>query len=114
MPALVETKYESDQGTIHRFLLTPNYAAAAGTPPTGAVDSDIRPKVSKANNEFGIRPRGVRLSRIIGTAPDTCRKYAFLSVLTAIEWNSTAFNPGASVTIGTDTYTIVVRVPEDY
>lgn len=114
MVAFTDTKYESDLGSIHRILLSPDYAAQAGTPPTGAVDNDIRPKVSKNNNEFGIRPRGVRLSRTVGTAPDTFKKYAFLAVLTPTAFNGATFNPGATVTIGTTAYTVVARVPEDY
>lgn len=114
MVARTDTKYEADSGTIHRILLTPDYAAAAGTPPTGAVNSDIRPKVSKTNGEFGIRPRGVNLSRTVGTAPDTFKKYAFLPVLAATVFVGTAFAPGATVTIGGVDWIVVTREPEDY
>ena len=114
MVARADTKYEGNDASVHRILLTPEYAAAAGSPPTGAVDNDIRPKVSKTNGEFGLRPRGVRLSRTIGTAPDTFKKYAFLPVLTIANFNSPTFANGATVTIGSDTWTIVAKVAEDY
>ena len=114
MVARTETKYEANSGTIHRILLTPDFAAAAGTPPEGAVNSKIRPKVSKTDREFGIRPRGVTLSRTIGTAPDTFKKYAFLVVLTATDWNSAAYAPEAEITIGSLTYKVVNQVDEDF
>lgn len=114
MPARTDTKYESDLGTIHRILLTPDFAAAAGAAPAGDITSNIRPKVSKSNGEFGLRPRGVRVSRTLGTDPDTFKKYAFLPVLSATVFAGTTFNSGAEVTIGGITYTVVSRVSEDY
>lgn len=114
MPARTDTKYESDTGSIHRILLTPAYAASAGTPPAGAVDSDIRPKVSKTNGEFGLRPRGVNLSRTVGTAPDTFKKYAFLPVLSAVAFAGNTFAPGATVSIDGVDWKVVTREPEDY
>lgn len=114
MTARTVTKYEADLGSIHSISLTPDYAAAAGTPPTGDVNNDIKPKVSKTNREFGLRPRGVSLSRTLGTAPDTFKKYAFLPVLTSTDFNGTSYAPGATVTIGGTAWTVVTRVPEDY
>lgn len=114
MVARTRTKYQSDLGSIHRILLTPTFAAAAGAAPTGDVDNDIKPKVSKTNKEHGLRPRGVTLSLTLGTAPNTFVKYAFLPVLTETAYNSTAFSPEATVSIGGTDWTVVSRRPEDY
>lgn len=114
MPALVTVKYEGDDSQVYNLKLTTDYAAAAGTEPVGGVTSDIKPKISKTNREHGIRPRAVRLVRTVGTAPDTFKKYAFLPVLTSVEWNSGAFSPGAAINIGTTAYTVSSRIAEDY
>lgn len=114
MAARTDTKYEANAGTIHRILLTPEFAAVAGTPPTGAVNSRIRPKVSKTDREFGIRPRGVTLVRTIGTPPDTFKKYTFLVVLTPADWASPGFSEGSTITIGSIDYKVVSLVDEDF
>lgn len=114
MPAKVTTKYEADNGDIHGIILSPDFSAQAGTPPTGDVSSPIKAKVSKSNREFGIRPRGCRLSRIIGTAPDTFKKYAFLPVLTPAAFATAAFAIGATITIDGTDWTIAAKVGEDY
>ena len=114
MVAFVQTKYEADSGDIHGIRLTPDYSAAAGTAPTGDVNNSIKVKVSKTNREFGIRPRGVRLSRTVGTAPDTFKKYAFLPVLGAVEFAGAGFAIGTTITIGGIDYTVIAKVPEDF
>lgn len=114
MVARLDTKYESDAGTIHRLLLSPDFGAAAGTAPTGAIDSEVRPKITKGNTEFGLRPRGVRLSVTVGTSPNTFKKYAFLPVLTPTAFGSATFALGATVSVGGVDYTVVGRLPEDY
>lgn len=114
MVAFVSTLYEGDDGTLYQIRLTPDYAAAAGTAPTGTDVSDINVKVSKSNREFGIRPRRVRLARTVGTAPDTFRKYATLPILRATEFATAAYNKGATVTVGGVDYTVVGRQGEDF
>lgn len=114
MPAQVTKTYQSNAGTNHLLSLTPDYAAAVGSDPTGGTPSKIKAKITKGNREFGIRPRGVRLSRTIGTAPDTFKKYAFLPVLTEADWNSATFADGATITVGAIDYVIVASIPEDY
>lgn len=114
MAARVSTKYESNDGEIHSIGLSADRAAVAGTAPTGAINNSIKAKISKTNGEYGLRPRGVVLTRTVGTAPDTFKKYAFLPVLTAAEYNSAAFAIGVEITIGLIVWTIVSKVPEDY
>lgn len=108
------TKYESDDGEIHAIRLTSAYLAAAGTAPSGGVTSDIIAKVSKSNREFGIRPRGVRLKRTIGTAPNQFQKYSFLAVLTPTAYDSAAFAKDAEITIDGIEWTVASKVPEDH
>lgn len=114
MPTLDDVKYEGDDGTVYNLKLTPDFAVAAGTEPVGGVSTKIKPKVSKSNREHGIRPRGVRLVRTVGTAPNTFKKYAFLPVLTAVEWNSGAYAPGAAINVGTTAYTVSSQLAEDF
>ena len=114
MPNRVKTKYQSNDDTIHVISLTPDYAAVAGTPPGGAVDSDIKVKVTKTNREHGIRPRGVRLYRFIGDPPEQAIRYGFLPVLTETAWEGAGFAPETTITIGSNTWKVLARQPEDY
>lgn len=113
MAARTRTKYESNGGDIHPISLTAAYAAAAGTAPAGAISNDIQVKVSKTNREFGLRPRGVRLYRTLGTAPNTFVRYAFLPVLTETAWDGNGFNPETEITINSISWKVLKRVPED-
>lgn len=114
MAAFVDTLYEADSGKKHPIRLTPEYNSVAGTPPASPATSNIRAKVSKTNREFGIRPRRVILSRTVGTAPNTFRKYAYLPVLTPTAYNSNTFALGATVTINSVDYDVVGKQNEDY
>lgn len=112
--AFTTTKYESDDGIIHPIRIATDRVAAAGTAPTGAVSSNAYAKISKTNREFGIRPRGVRLVRTLGTAPLTFKRYSFVPVLTAEAFDTDAFDPGAQVTVDGVAWTVAGRVPEDF
>lgn len=114
MPAKTTLKYEADGGSIHGLLLDPTRAAVAGAEPSGAVSSNIKAKVSKGNKEYGIRPRGVRLTRVVGTEPDTFRKYSFLPVLSLTAFASATFAVGAEIVIDGVTWEVAAKVPEDY
>lgn len=114
MATKTNAKYEANDGDIHQLLMEPERFAAAGTPPTGEINNKIKAKTSKTNREHGLRPRGVTLARVVGTAPDTFRKYSFLPVLTLTAWGSAAFAVGATITIGSISWEVVGQVPEDY
>ena len=114
MAAFVDTLYLSDKNVKHPIRLTPDYAAAAGSPPASGGSSDIKAKVTKTNREFGIRPRRVILSRTVGTGDSSFRKYAKLPVLTLTTFNSDAYALGASIDIGGTTYDVVSRQSEDF
>lgn len=114
MAVFSDTLYEANSGLIHKIRLSEASAAAAGSPPTGPATSDISAKVSKANAEFGIRPRNVRLSRVVGTGATAFREYKTLPVLTPAAFGTPAFAIGAEITIGGITWTIIVRNNEDF
>jgi hypothetical protein len=109
----VTTKYEDEDGNIHPIRLNSTHSAVAGTPPSGAVDSDISAKVSKSSRAYGLRPRGVRLSRIVGTSPDQFKRYSFLPVLTPTALAGSGFNIGSTITIDSVAWTVAKRVAED-
>lgn len=109
----VNTKYEDNDTAIHPIRLNSTHASVAGTAPTGAIDSNISAKVSKSARSYGLRPRGVRLSRLVGTAPDQFKRYAFLPVLTQAAFGTAAFNVGATITIDSVAWTVVKKVAED-
>jgi len=112
--AFLRTKYEADNGEIHPIRLNTLTAAVAGTAPEGATTSDIIAKVSKSNREFGIRPRGVILTRTVGTAPDTFTRRRFLPVLTEAAWGGSGFAPDATITINSIAWKVLRKVPEDF
>lgn len=114
MATFEDTKYEADDGSIHLIRLSSETLTQAGTPPIGDVDSEIKAKVSKGNREFGIRPRYVRGSAIVGTPPDDFRKYSSVPVLTPTDFASPAFALGGTFTIGGIVFTIIARFNEDY
>lgn len=111
---MINTKYESDEGTVHKIRLTSKALAAAGTPPAGAINHGLQVKVSKTTREFGIKPRGVRIAKSFGTAPDTFIKYRFLPVLTIANFSTAAFALGATITYDGASWEVVSRMPEDY
>lgn len=114
MVAFQDVKYETNEGDISLMRLLPDRASVAGTEPTNDANTSLRVKVSKSDREFGIRPRGVRLSRIVGTAPDTFRRYSFLPVTTPTAFATAAFQLGATITIGDTDWTVSARIEEDY
>ena len=112
MATFTRGKYQSNDGTIHPIRMEATRYAAAGAPPSGDADSEVKAKISNNNTEFGIRPRGLRLARTIGSGDNAFSKYAFLPVLTATAYN--AFSVNGEVTIGGEDWTIVAKQPEDF
>jgi len=107
-------KYEADSGEIYGMVIDPERAAASGTQPAGDVSSRMKVKISKTNREFGLRPRGVRLSRVVGTAPDQFRKYSFLPVVTQTAYDSPGFAIGSTITVDGTQWTVSTKLAEDY
>jgi hypothetical protein len=114
MAAYTNTKYEADDGSIHAIRLRAATAAVAGAAPTGAVDSDIKVKVTKTNREFGIRPRSITISQTKGEGEDTFKIYATIPILTETAFDAAANQLGATVNYNGETWTVVSRNAEDY
>lgn len=105
-------KYEAESGTIHPLRLDDARASVAGPAPAADIDSGAATvKISKSRGQFGIRPRGVRLVRTVGTAPNQFKKYTFLPCLTPARYN--ALTRGTDVTIGGTSWEVSKQVPED-
>lgn len=107
-------QYQSDAGDVHILRMSSARAAVAGSTAATGDSSSIRAKISKSNTEYGIRPRGVKLSRVVGTGDDASRKSSFLPVLTPTDFASAAFSIGGSITIGTIEWEIIAKVGEDF
>jgi hypothetical protein len=112
-------KYQSDKGTIHTLNMSKAKADVANnTEPESDVDSDILPKISKSNREYGLRPRGVRLYRDVtaGTGANaiTKRYNAFLPILKKETLGDTNFSKEKDVTYKGSTWKIGGLVQEDY
>ena len=114
MAAKSSYKYESNAGTIHLMKLTSIIGDAGGTQPAGAINSKIRPKLSKNDGEYGIRPRYVVAGRTVGTAPDTCVKYRKVPVFLATQFVDAAYQPGATLTIDSVPHEIISAYDEDF
>lgn len=112
-------KYESDAGSIHSLRLSKDKAAVANnTEPTGNVDSNVKPQISKSNRSYGLRPRGVRISRELtggsGDSAVTKTVYSFIPVLKKDTLGGTNFSIGKDVTYKSNTWKIIAEVAEDY
>lgn len=112
MPAKVKSKYEADNGDIHPIRLNPDTLAAAGSVPAGAYTSSLSADVRKGKREYGLGPRGVIISRTIGTAPDTFKRYAFIPVLSSANYDSGVFVVGGAITYKTIAHVVESLVPE--
>jgi hypothetical protein len=108
----VLSKYETNLTEVRPIKLSPAHLAVAGTPPSGAVDNPEGVKVTRNKRAIGLRPRGVRLARQVGTVPNQGNRYAFLPVLTNSAWSQPEFAVGATITIGGNQWTVIESVQE--
>lgn len=107
-------KYELNSGDVAAIRLSDADLGSAGSAPTGSQNLPFFVKVSKTNREFGVRPRGVRLVRSVGTPPNDFKKTKFLPVLTASAWGGTGFDIGDTITISTVEWKVAAKIDEDY
>lgn len=111
--AFTRTKYEANDGEIHPMRLNSLSVGSAGTLPAGVISNRIPAKVTKGNREFGLRPRGVRLVRTVGTAPNTFTRSAFLPLRSIVDADAPAYKEFEQITINTVVWTVGAFVPED-
>lgn len=107
-------KYQADNDAIHAIRMSSARLAVAGAQPAGNVDSDINVKISKSNRSYGIRPRGVTLTRPINPTEDDKIRRTFLPVLTPTAFEAAGFQKGATITIGGTQWRVTARLNEDY
>ena len=111
--AFVNTTYAANSGAIFPIRMKDTYFEALTTQSGGTATESAFVKVSKTNREFGLRPRGARLVRTVGAAPNTFKKYSFIQALTAASLTS-QLTVGSTIEIGGVTWTVLAHQPEDY
>jgi hypothetical protein len=112
------SKYEADNGAIHRIQLSAaKLAVASNTVPTAAIDSTVKVKISKGNREFGLRPRGVTMFRTLtgGTGGSAVSKnvYTFLPILSKTVFDGATFASETTHTYKGNTWTVLDKRQED-
>jgi len=114
MGRTVETKYQSDSGTVVRIRIGTDAAALASNPaPAGALDdSNIFAFASNpgSRRKKALNARGVVLGRSVGTAPDTFVRRTFVPILT--QAGLTAITVGTAITINGVAYTVRSKINE--
>lgn len=109
--AFVNAKYESTTlSGICLCRLSDGEFGVTGAEPAAAVDRSVKAYASGSRRRHGIHTRGIVVSKVFGTAPDTFKRYKFLTVLTTAAW--AAYNVGDIVTIGTEAWNVVRKIGE--
>lgn len=104
--------YQSDDGEVYNLRVSSDTVTAAGGS-AGATTSDMFVKVTKSDREFGMRPRYANLSETFTTAGGrTFKTYKRLPLTTLAAYN--ALSKGDTVTIGSISYEVAGKEPEDY
>lgn len=112
MASRFRVKYQSNFGSIHQMLITPEMANVVGTEPPGAVDSPLKAKVTRSRNAYGLKPRTVTASIQRGTTPFVYSERIVVPVLTNAEWIGPSFADDSTVNYKGEAWTIVGRSPE--
>lgn len=112
MAIRVKTKYQANNGYIHPISLKQETLLSAAIIPDGEVTNAISAKVSKGNRQYGLRPRGVVISRTFGIEPDTFKRYAFIPVLTLSAFNKAPFLVGYTIIYKEEVWTVESLVSE--
>lgn len=117
--AFTTTKYEADNGTIHRIRLQPETVAAtdgttANDPPEEDInDAAVSAKASRGANEIGLRPRAVggpwnEDGLPDGYKPGSSAEVVVLTPETYAEWTI-----GTSIDYNGGSFTVQTRRPQD-
>lgn len=109
MANFVDVPYESDLGIVCLIRVS-DAELAATTPSASPVDAPFHCLNSGSRRKFGIHPRGLVLSRIVGTAPNTFTKQSFLAAPTLAAYS--AASVGSTLSIGANAWTISGKRPE--
>lgn len=108
--AFVDRSYATDQGFVCLIRQSTAEAAASGGA-GGDADAPFHVYSSGSRRRFGIHARAVRLTRVVGAAPNTFTKSSMLSYPTAAAWAAAVV--GAAIAVGGVNWTISSKVPEE-
>jgi len=112
--AFKDYKYGLDSGSIVFVRVDDELEGKMGTAPEGAATIQMHAIINGSRKrEFGIHPRGVSLSRTLGTAPNQFKKYKFIPVLTSTAFSGEGFSKGAVIQISSVDWTVVDQVSEE-
>lgn len=109
---MANTKYQSDSGTIHSMRLSQAKLSVAGTPPTGDINSPLRATVSRKSRSYGLRPRGIVISRVVTSGTISKTFTAFLPQLTPTAFNDEDAQLGAEVAYKGNNWIVTAKVAE--
>lgn len=107
--AFVDRAYETDVGVVALIRQSDAEVAASGGA-GGTVDAPFHVLASGSRRRFGIHARGVRLTRVVGTAPNTFTKSSFLCFPTSAAYDAIAV--GSTITVGANSWTVSAKVAE--
>lgn len=103
--------YTADSTATHPIRLSTAAATAQTSVATqGTATNGISAIAGGSRKRLGLRARGVRLTRKVGTAPNQGTRSTFLPILKPADF--TALSKGSEITIGSLTYTVSSKVPE--
>lgn len=102
--------YESDSGVSFYIRIDKEQATEAGAV-SGTPDVAAHVQISGSSRRFGIQPRHVVASRLVGTAPDQYTKSTRMAVCTPAAFAAIADN--SAITIGGVQYTVSRKVDEE-
>lgn len=108
--AFQNNPYESDQGITMLYRCSDEEAAAVAAA-AGPVDVEAHAYSSGGRKRFGIHTRGVNLSRVVGSAPNTFKKTSFLAIPTVAEYDGLSTTD--TVSVGGVTWNVSSKQRED-
>jgi hypothetical protein len=104
-----DVAYESDLGFVCLIRISDGELAAT-TASQEAVDAPFHCLNSGSRRKFGIHPRGLVLSRVVGIAPNQFNKTSFLAAPTAVAYNAAVV--GSELSVGGNAWTVAGKRPE--
>lgn len=99
--------YPAEDGQVYKLKMEADTAAAGGFASQSGFTTNVYAKISKGNAEHGLRPRGVRLSRV---ATATVSKFLPAVSNAIVE----ALVEAGNVTIGGEAWVVTSAQAEDY
>lgn len=108
--AFTDRAYDTDLGFTAIIRQSTEEVAASGAA-GGAIDAAFHVYGSGSRRRFGVHARGVRLSRLVGTAPDQFTKSSFLAYPTVAAYDAVVV--GSTITVGGVSWIVGSKQPEE-